>query len=171
MRSALGLILAAIGLAACQRGSPQLPQIECETPPPAGAAMLCLRAVTVNLGPADEVEGYHFRPGLIILLLEAERAETEESEEDSPPAAFSVETLRDLELSLLHAGLTDNRGRLSLTAEPGEYLLCAVDRSLIENSKSVSRCEQVSLASEAPLGVMVRHTPRGDFLSLTMEDQ
>lgn len=124
-------------------------------------------AVSVNLGPADEVEGYDPIPGLLVLVLPPP-VNNPEDDRDTTTATFLLTgNLQDLEDVLTYTDLTDSEGSSFILTEPGDHIVCAVGNSLIDASKRVSHCEQIMLVSGETIPLLVSHSPRGDFLSFT----
>ncbi len=162
------LSLVVVGLVACQTRPPITPKVECMSPPPSDMASLCVKAAALQLGPADEIEAYHPVQGLQVMAL------PRDAPDGFPPsdvdAAFPAVPLPDLEEALANSRHTDKKGNLFLSIEPGDYLLCAVSKSLITPQESVSRCELVAFDKDNSTKLLITHSPWGDFLGFAWQD-
>jgi hypothetical protein len=131
-------------------------------------ASLCVTAVALQLGPADEIEAYHPIQGLQVLAL------PRDTPDGVPPidadTAFPSIPQPELEEALANSRHTDRKGNLFLSVKPGRYLLCAVDKSLMASQESVSRCELVALENGNPAKLLITHSPWGDFLGFAWQD-
>jgi len=160
-----------LSLASCSRQSPQKPQVVCDASSESSNATLCVTAVSLNLGPADQIEGYVPLSDLIIFVLPVTDLEFTTEEGSLGPPFATTEYLRGMEETFSQSYLTDNEGSLAVSIEFGDYIICAVGDSLVEKSRRVSHCEYVTLERDEQPLLLVSHTPWGDFLSFSWSDE
>lgn len=162
-RNSLVLLLLLATLAACQTGTPRKPKVACATTQHLTAAALCLKAVTVNFGPADELVGYTPIPNLNVLLLaEGAIPTTDEGNLQQP----SAEILQELGEG---AEATDEEGDLTLFVEPGEYVLCVFRISPDIFPGKLEHCEQLSIATGSATEILIHHNPMGGLITFEQD--
>lgn len=146
-------------LASC-RLEPQIkPEVICATTQHITLSALCVKALSVNLGPVDEFVGYTPISNLNVLLLaQGAIAANDEGDLQQP----SAETLQKLGEG---AEATDEEGNLTLFIEPGEYVLCVFRILANIFPEKLAYCEQISIAPGGATEVLVYYNPRGGFIT------
>ena len=158
-RTSLASLLFLTTLISCTAGTPRKPNVECGTTQHLTPAALCLKAVTANFGPADELVGYTPIPNLNILLLaEGVIAANDEGNLQQPSSEALQELGQDEQAN-------DVQGVLTLFVQTGEYVLCVFRISPAVFPEKLSYCERISIAAGGATEILVHHSPMGGFIT------
>lgn len=152
-RITLVFLLLLTTLAACQAGTPRKPDVVCAETQHLTLSALCLKAITTNFGPADELVGYSPIVNLSALML---------AEGIIAPQQPSAESLQEMGAG---AKATDEQGNLTLFIEPGEYVLCVFRISPNEFPESLAACEQITVVEGGPTKILIQHSPMGGLIT------
>ena len=158
-RTSLASLLFLTTLISCTAGTPRKPNVECGTTQHLTPAALCLKAVTANFGPADELVGYTPIPNLNILLLAQGVITVDDEGNLQQPSSEALQELGQ------DAQATDEQGDLTLFVQPGEYVLCVFRISPAVFPEKLSYCERISIAAGGATEILVHHSPMGGFIT------
>ncbi len=144
---------------ACDDSSIDLPKVECP-PSPDAAAVLCTRAVAMELGPADQFVGYRPTDAVPLALIPG-RARDSFSTTKSPGGTFLLRSALAEIANLPGAASleSDSHGRARFSGSAGSYTLCAGWPSQ-PPSAPLSWCLHIDLAEQAPVKLVLVDNPR-----------
>jgi len=154
--SAVAVLAATV---ACVGRTIDVPQVEC---PPGGdaAAVLCTRAVAMELGPADQFIGYRPTDVVPIALIPGHALDSLSTTE-SPGGTFLLRSpLTEIAGLAGAASLeSDVNGRARFSGSAGSYILCA-GWPPDPPSTPLSWCIRIDLAHQAPVKLVLVDNPR-----------
>ncbi len=157
-------------LFACLAAPAVEPPVVCGSDAPTGMASLCVMAVSLRLGPADEIQSYDPIRGVLVLVLPMEIVEEASPSGPDTGRVLSPLTPSEFEAALERSHTTGRDGSLLISVPPGDYFICAVAESFMPPPETVSRCEPATLEHATQARLLISHTPRGNFLGFSWKD-
>lgn len=148
------------GAKACSNDTTKVPNIECDDKKVSGLAILCSKFIAMNLGPADQFTGYSPVTEQVIALMKEDLAKSSFSIDMSNNHIFikNIEEIRRNDKVISY--VSDRRGEISVSVDPGEYIICTQSTRNASINNPLVWCEPANLYEDVKYKLMIIDDPR-----------